>query len=154
MARAQGGRRLLKREVVFMVHVVVSGEEGMIVWLEECVEGMCCGSRNDVWSGERHRTEWAEVGGDKLNPVGEGRGGKWGREGHEGGEIWEGCGVHVRVEEEAFNGGSKAKYRVVGSAECTAGSREGNGGWHFDAECGQEFTSRLPTAEGIHVGMG
>ena len=137
-----------------MVHVVVSGEEGMIVRLEECVEGMCCGSRNDVWSGERHRTEWGEVGGDELNPVGEGRGGKWGREGHDGGESREGCGVHMCVEEEAFNGGSKAEDRAVVTAECTAGSRGGNGGCHFDAECGQEGASRLLAAERNRRGTG
>ena len=62
--------------------------------------------------------------------------------------------ARMRAEEEACNGGSKAKYRVVRSAERTAGSREGNGGWHFDAECGQEGTWRLPTAERIHVGTG
>ena len=145
---------MLKLEEVFMGHAVISCEEGMIVGLEECVECMCCGSGEDVRAGKRRSNEWGEVGGDELDPVGEGRGGKWGREGHDGGESREGGGGHMCVQEEAFNGGGKAQDRVVGTTESTAGSRVGNGGCHFDAECGQEGASRLLAAERNRRGTG
>ena len=63
---------MLKLEVVIMGHAVISCEEGMIVGLEERVECMGCGSREDVWAGERLSTERGEVGGDESDPVGEG----------------------------------------------------------------------------------
>ena len=82
-----------------MGHAVISCEEGMIVGLEERVERMGCGSREDVWAGERLSTERGEVGGDESDPVGEGRGGKWRGEGHDWGEGRGGGGVHMCVQE-------------------------------------------------------
>ena len=60
----------------------------------------------------------------------------------------------MHMEEEAFNGGSKAEHCVVGTAEYAAGGREADTGCHLDAKLGQEIASWLPTAEGFRVGAG